>query len=251
MPDFSLWQYIAIGTVFIWTGFVRSGLGFGGAALALPFMLLIYPKPLFFLPIIGLHLLFFATLTTGRRLGNVNWRFLKNALAVMIVPKMVGILGLLNLPGEWLSLLVFIITFIYALTYVFDYSIQSQRRWVDAILLMLGGYISGTSLIGAPLIVAVTMRYVAPTQLRDTLFALWIILVCIKLIALMIAGVELNMAFSLWLLPLAGIGHYFGLKAHETLIGRGAVEFRRILGVLMIGVTTLGLWQSLEKLFSA
>lgn len=250
MPDFSLWQFAAIGIIFVWTGFVRSGLGFGGAALALPFMLLVYPQPIFFLPMIGLHLLFFAVLTTARRLGNVNWQFLKKALAVMIIPKMIGILGLLSLPGEWLSLLVFTITFIYSLTYIFDYSIKSHHRWVDAVLLMLGGYISGTSLIGAPLIVAVTMRYVVPTQLRDTLFILWIILVCIKMTAFVIAGVELHIAFSLWLLPLAGVGHYFGLKMHERLIGSSATEFRRILGVIMVGVTILGLWQSLGKLSS-
>jgi len=67
--------------------------------------------------------------------------------------------------------------------------------------------------------------------------------------AFIVAGVELHIAFSLWLLPLAGVGHYFGLKMHERLIGSSATEFRRILGVLMIGVTVLGLWQSFGTLF--
>jgi uncharacterized membrane protein YfcA len=38
---------ILIGLIFVWTGFVRTGLGFGGAALGLPLMLLVggSPKP--------------------------------------------------------------------------------------------------------------------------------------------------------------------------------------------------------------
>jgi hypothetical protein len=32
--------------IFVWSGFVRSGLGFGGAALALPLMLLVYDQPI-------------------------------------------------------------------------------------------------------------------------------------------------------------------------------------------------------------
>ena len=31
--DLTQWQFIAIALTFIWSGFVRSGLGFGGAAL--------------------------------------------------------------------------------------------------------------------------------------------------------------------------------------------------------------------------
>ena len=92
------------------------------------------------------------------------------------------------------------------------------------------------------------MRYVVPAQLRDTLFVLWIILVSIKMSAFVAAGVELHFMFSVALLPLAGIGHYFGLKMHEHLIGSSATEFRRILGVIMVGVTIIGLWQSLAKL---
>jgi hypothetical protein len=39
--------------------------------------------------------------------------------------------------------------------------------------LYLGAYISGTSLIGAPLIMTVYMVHVACEKLRDTLFVLW------------------------------------------------------------------------------
>ena len=53
------WQVIAIGLSFVLSGFVRSGLGFGGAALSLPLLLMIYNEPLFYLPALGWHLLFF------------------------------------------------------------------------------------------------------------------------------------------------------------------------------------------------
>jgi uncharacterized membrane protein YfcA len=60
---FEIYQIVLIAAVFIWSGFVRSGLGFGGALFTIPFLLLIHNDPLYFLPIISLHLLFFAALT--------------------------------------------------------------------------------------------------------------------------------------------------------------------------------------------
>jgi uncharacterized membrane protein YfcA len=52
-----------IALLFVWGGFVRSGLGFGGAVLTLPFLLMIRDEPLLFLPIISVHLLLFSGLT--------------------------------------------------------------------------------------------------------------------------------------------------------------------------------------------
>ena len=63
MSDLSLIQYGLIALIFIWSGFVRSGLGFGGAVLSLPFLLLVKDDPLIFLPIIAVHLLVFSSLT--------------------------------------------------------------------------------------------------------------------------------------------------------------------------------------------
>ncbi len=58
--DFSSYPMSAIALVFAWTGFVRAGIGFGGAALGLPLMLFVQNTPLLWLlPIIGVHLLFF------------------------------------------------------------------------------------------------------------------------------------------------------------------------------------------------
>ena len=88
MPDLSFIQMALIGLIFIWSGFVRSGLGFGGAALTLPILLYIVDNPLFWLPIIACHLLIFSGLTLYNRLDNVDWSYLKKALVIMIVPKM-------------------------------------------------------------------------------------------------------------------------------------------------------------------
>ena len=63
MSNLDVYQYVLIGLVFIWSGIVRSGLGFGGAGLALPFLLLIDDRPLVYLPIIAVHLLIFSSLT--------------------------------------------------------------------------------------------------------------------------------------------------------------------------------------------
>ena len=61
MNDLALYQYMLIGLIFIWSGIVRSGLGFGGAVLSLPFLLLVHNDPLVFLPLIcdTFHGLFF------------------------------------------------------------------------------------------------------------------------------------------------------------------------------------------------
>ncbi len=74
--DFSATQMILTLLLFVWAGFARSGLGFGGAALGLPLMLFIYDQPIFWLPVIGAHLLFFSALTLRTRLHNVDYEWL-------------------------------------------------------------------------------------------------------------------------------------------------------------------------------
>ena len=49
MEGLENWQLLAIALLFVWSGFVRSGLGFGGAVLTLPFLLMVYNAPLVFL----------------------------------------------------------------------------------------------------------------------------------------------------------------------------------------------------------
>lgn len=241
MTDLFLWQYIAIGLIFVWTGFVRSGLGFGGAALGLPLLLLVVDQPLIFLPIIGVHLLFFTSITVGSRFSHVDWAYLKKSLGIMILPKLAGVFGLLNFPNEWLVIFVYSITLFYGLCFLFKYQIKSQNRWVDTILLIIGAYISGTSLIGAPLIVAVYMHRVAKEQLRDTLFVLWFILVTIKFSVFVYVGVNFWWIHHLWLLPCAGFGHWLGLRFHTQLMQADTGRFKQVIGAALVVVCVVGL----------
>jgi len=57
------YEYALIGLLFVWSGIVRSGFGFGGAVLALPSLLLIDTQQPVYLPIIPVPLLLFSSLT--------------------------------------------------------------------------------------------------------------------------------------------------------------------------------------------
>jgi len=238
---FTTGQLVAIALIFIWTGFVRSGIGFGGAALGLPLLLLVDDEPLVFLPIIGTHLLFFTSITLASRSHNVNWPVVGKVMAVIVLPKIAGLIGLFNFPNYWLVMAVFSITLFYGFTWIINYTIKSQSKTVDVVLLMLGGYVSGTSLIGAPLIAAVVARHVSRIQLRETLFVLWIILVTFKMGAFIAYDVELQWQFSLVLLPFVAIGHFVGLKAHDYLVTSDSTTFHRFLGLSLIIVSLAGL----------
>ena len=226
--------------VFIWTGFVRSGLGFGGAALGLPLLLLINDQLLFWLPVIGFHLLFFSGLTLRTRIRQVDWAYLHHAFLYIIPATLVGVFGLLNIPNDWLLMFVYSITMVYALMWLTNTEIKSGAGWLDKTLLVTGGYVAGTSLTGAPLMVAVFMRHVAQSLLRNTLFVLWFTLVTIKMITFQVVGVELHFYSALLLLPLATIGHVIGLKMHEYILSNNLV-FRRVIGGMLAIICITGL----------
>ena len=254
MADLLWYQYVLIGLIFAWSGFVRTSLGFGGAVLALPFLLLVVNEPLVFLPIIAIHLLIFSSWIAwnGHRQlqqagssaavqSNIDWGYLGKALKIMIVPKLVGVVGLLTLPANVMTSIIFGIVIIYAIGYVLNKPFISNNKYVDYVLLGLGGYVSGTSLIGAPLIVSVFATHVAKEQLRDTMFVLWFILVVIKMVSFVIAGVDLQLIHQLWLLPCAFVGHLLGEKAHRYLLNADTGLFFRVLGAVLILVSVVGL----------
>ncbi|APE31572.1 permease [Halomonas aestuarii] len=255
MTGLEAWEYALIGLIFVWSGFVRTSLGFGGAVLSLPFLLLVLDEPLVFLPIIAVHLLIFSSWIAwrGHRLlvaknggqapseGNIDWGYLLRAMKVMIIPKLIGVIGLITLPGQVLTKIIFMIVLVYAVGYVLDRPFRSNSRLLDGFLLVLGGYVSGTSLIGAPLIVAVFASHVAAHQLRDTLFALWFILVLIKMVSFLIAGVDLQLIHHLWLLPCALLGHLLGERAHQHLLESRTNLYFRVLGGVLILVSVVGL----------
>ncbi len=243
--DFSVGQWAAIVLIFLWSGFVRTGIGFGGAALGLPLLLLVEDEPLLWLPIIGLHLLFFTSITAGGRLHHIDWGFVRWSMGWMIVPKLAGVIGLLSLPTDWMVIFVFAISSVYAVSWIVQRQIALDAPWFDRLLLVLGGYVSGASLVGAPLIAAVAIRRVPMTRYRDTLFVLWFLLVCIKMTAFLAVGVELHVGWAALLLLPAGVGHLLGLRAHQHLVHGDARRTRRVLGIGLLAVSLAGLGQML------
>jgi len=237
---FTTTQLLFTSLVFIWTGFVRSGLGFGGAALGLPLMLFIYDQPLYWLPVIGIHLLFFTGLTLRTRIQHVDWAYLKKAMVIIIPFTLIGVVGLIKLPTEWLVIFIYSVTLFYAVLWLLGLSLQSQSNWLDKLLLCIGGYVAGTSLTGAPLIVAVFMRNVAAEYLRNTLFVLWFLIVAIKMTAFAMIGIELQVLAALILIPIAAMGHVVGLKTHEYILKNDQL-FKRATGAVLIIISSLGL----------
>jgi uncharacterized membrane protein YfcA len=257
MDDLQLWQYLAIGILFVWSGFIRSSLGFGGAVLTLPFLLMVHNQPLVFLPIIAVQLLVFSFITVaqshvreqrhspGEGASTVNWRFLRYALALMIVPKLIGVAGVITLPADIVSSFIFVVVSVYALTYILDRPFQSNSRTLDAFFMLLGGYVSGTSLVAAPLVVPVAVGRVEKHQVRDTLFVLWFVLVAMKLAAFVVSNVDLQLRHHLWLLPCATIGHLVGLRFHRYTLNADNRVYFRLLGVGLLAVSVAGLLRML------
>jgi uncharacterized protein len=180
-------------------------------------------------------------LTLRTRLGNVDWPYLRRSSVYIIPPAIIGVFGLLNLPILWLNVFVYSITLGYGIMWLSNRAIESQRGWMDKLLLVVGGYVAGTSLTGAPLMVAVYMRNVSKEKLRDTLFVLWFVLVSIKMATFLAFAVDLHFLTALMLLPVAAIGHYMGLKAHATIM-RNDLFFKRWIGGGLVIVSVLGLW---------
>ncbi|MDC3032440.1 sulfite exporter TauE/SafE family protein [Litorivicinus sp.] len=249
MESLAWYQYAAIGLIFVWSGFVRSGLGFGGAVLALPFLLLIVNDPLVFLPLIAAHLIFFSTLimiqSTQKhgtaQSSTINWRYLRRSMGIMIVPKIAGVIGLLTLPPVIMSMIIFLIVIAYAIGYIINRPIQIKTKFQEYGLLGLGAYVSGTSLTGAPLIAPVVASYVEKRELRNTLFVLWWILTLIKLVSFVVAGIDLQLVHHLWLLPCAFVGHLLGNRMHNYLVEQETPTFFRVLGIALVIVSLTGL----------
>lgn len=232
---------------------MRSSLGFGGAVLTLPFLLMVHNEPLVFLPIIAVHLMFFSFITViqshlreqrkepGEGGTSVNWPFLRYALALMVIPKLIGVAGVITLPANIVSGFIFMVVSVYAVTYILNRPFKSNSKALDAFFMLLGGYVSGTSLVAAPLVVPVAASRVERHQLRDTLFVLWFVLVGLKLAAFMLTGVDMQWSHHLWLLPCATLGHIIGLRFHDYALHSDTSVFFRVLGVGLLLVSITGL----------
>lgn len=252
MIDLLWWEYLIIGLTFIWSGFVRTGLGFGGAVLALPVLLLVVDDPLIFLPIISIHLLIFSCWNAweGHRgkqgsASSIDWSYLGSSLKVMIIPKLIGVFGLLTLANEVMSAIIFGIVSVYSVGYILNRPFRSNNIWLDRLFLILGGYVSGTSLIAAPLVIAVYSTHVARHQLRDTLFVLWFILVSIKMASFLIADIDLQLEHQFWLFPCALMGHFLGKRLHAYLMQTDTLKFYRIMGGVLLTLSIIGITKTL------
>ena len=205
-------------------------------------MLFVYDQPLFWLPMIGTHLLFFSSLTLSTRLNIVDWAYLKQSSTFILPAALIGVFGLINLPNYWLLVFIYSLTLFYSALWLFDIKVRSEREWIDRVFLAIGGYVAGTSLTGAPLLIAIFMKNVSAEQLRNTLLVLWFVVVSMKLGTFVILGVKLHLLSALMLLPVAAIGHYIGLIAHDSMLKNDRILKRVIGGVLML-ISLLGLWK--------
>ena len=238
--SFDLLQWVFITLIFLWAGFVRTGIGFGGAALGLPLFLLVGESPVFWLPLIGIHLLFFSSLNLTKSVKNVEWVYLKKSLFWILPPTLLGVVGLISLSDKVISIFIYCVTIFYAIIWIKDTKIVSSSGWVDKLLLLLGGYVAGTSLTGAPMLVAVYVKNIAKECLRPTLFVLWFVLVSIKMVAFLIVGVAIHWKIALLMLPVAAIGHFIGLRFHDRIMENDRT-FKQWIGTALFLVSSLGL----------
>ena len=121
-PAFSLGlepiQIVLIALLFVWSAMIRSCFGFGGGALTLPLLLMVYPDPLFFLPILGAQLIIFATINLLKDTHSIDWVYLGKLIKVLIIPKLIGVFGLIALPIELTIVIISVIALIYSINFL-------------------------------------------------------------------------------------------------------------------------------------
>ena len=245
MTELSQLQWVLLGLIFVWSGFVRTGIGFGGGALALPLMLFILPNPIILLPIIAWHFIFFSILTLFTHKGGVDWRYLFYSQMFIAIPALLGIFGLINLSPKILTIIVYLITLTYGISYLFMFKLAAGNKISDALLLILGGYVSGTSMTGAPVLAAVYSRNVALEKLRNTLFMSFLMIVFVKMMTFKLSGVDMQVHYALMLLPIAALGHFVGHYVHDWIVKNDADLFMRCIGLALTIITLLGLYRIL------
>ena len=194
MVDFTPITIIVLLIAFWWSGFVRAGLGFGGAGLMYPVAFLVIDSVIFIVPIVGVHLLFFSGLSLARGgYKKVDWQTVNKLLLIILLPILVGVFGLLQMPDFILLMSVYAILIAYSLSYIFSFKLKPSP-WLNVPILLIGGYVSGLSLSGAPLIAAVALQYLKKEQARESMYVLWFVLVTIKLATLIVYDVDMNLS---------------------------------------------------------
>ena len=125
------------------------------------------------------------------------------------------------------------------------FKLAAGNKISDALLLILGGYVSGTSMTGAPVLAAVYSRNVALEKLRNTLFMSFLMIVFVKMMTFKLSGVDMQVHYALMLLPIAALGHFVGHYVHDWIVKNDADLFMRCIGLALTIITLLGLYRIL------
>ena len=238
--EFTVYSVIVLAIAFWWSGFVRAGLGFGGAGLMYPVALLAVDSVIFLVPIVCVQLVLFSGTTLVRDYRHINWRVAGGLFGITLPAILAGIFGLINLPQFTVLLLLYLIIAGYALNYIFSFRIPALGKWLEVPSLLIGGYASGIALAGAPIIAAVGIRYLEKEQVRATLFVVWILTATIKLFTLYSFDVDLQLRHQVWLLPMAFVGHLMGMRLHDHLLELKSALFYRWMGVGLLSLSLIG-----------
>jgi len=238
---------------FIWSGFVRAGFGAGAFILMLPFALFVINTPLIIVPVVATHAVILSSLTVFQHFHNVNWKYVGVVISITFIPFISGLYGLILLSEKWLVLLVYGITLIYALSYIFPRPVVKNTNPVvkktnsgfDFLMLMIGGYINGLSFTGGPPIAAVMTKYVPKQQFRDTFLATVILTATTKLSTFFWLGISLQPQLQLIVIPAVLLGHVMGLRFHRYFVTMDERIFYRWLGIVLLMVTLLGIIKTL------
>ena len=224
---------------FIWSGFVRTGFGFGGNALMLPIALLVISDPLVIIPVTAVQAMLFSGFEVARNFKKVDWKKVGIIFLIISPAFAAGLYGLINLPDRVLTLAIYAITIAYGLSYIFQIKVRLNCKLLDLGSLLLGGYITGFALSGSPPIVAVAMKYIPKNLLRNSLLTFWILVGATKLITLGLAQIDLQLFLNIFSLPAVILGHYLGLKFHDHILK--SQKFYRLLGGVLLFISIIGI----------
>ena len=239
--EFTVYSVVILAFAFWWSGFVRAGLGFGGAGLMYPIALLAVDSVIFLVPIVCIQLLVFSCTTLLRDHQLINWRVAASLFGATLPAVLVGVFGLIQLPQLTVLLILYGIIAAYALSYIFNFRVRSPSKWIEVPSLLVGGYASGIALAGAPVIAAVGIRYLEKEEVRATLFVVWVLTATIKLSTLYSFDIDLQLRHQLWLLPMAFAGHLMGMRLHDRLLEMQSFVFYRWMGIGLLSLSLIGL----------
>lgn len=228
---------------FLWSGFVRTGFGFGANALLLPLALLAVSDPLVIIPVVAIQGSLLNGFESIRNFRRISWRTLGWLLLIYIPTFTAGLYGLLSLPNWVLNLMIYGVTVGYALIYMFEWKFHFRSRLFDLLVVMLGGYVTGFSMSGGPLTIAIALKYISRELLRTTLMVLWALVGISKLTAFILVGVDIQLGLFFWTMPAVVIGHFIGLRFHDRILHTH--YFYRILGGALLAISLLGIVKTL------